>query len=488
MESLIMVVVIVGLITTLVLVISSLNKTKQKLVESTSKYNEIFSKYKDIIDLDDYKLKVKSDTDVIIKDRNSQIKNLDEQIKALKIDYSNKKVYYDRLLNEIQLYEEQQEIQSYGLYKPHFDFDTSDKYKEALEKVRENEKALIRNEEAAICTQKWTVNGSTSEGAKQTKRYIKLMLRAFNGECEALIADVRWNNATRMEERLEKSFETINKMGETHTTSITNKYLKCKHDELRLSYEYQDKLHQEKEEQRQIQEQIREEEKAQKDIEKALKESDDEEKRYSKALEQAKKEMEKAEGEKLDKLKEQMQQLQLELTEAMAKKERALSMAQQTKAGHVYIISNVGSFGENVFKIGMTRRLEPMDRVKELSDASVPFGFDVHGIIYSENAPELENILHKEFDDNKVNLINNRKEFFDVPLDNIEEVVRKYDSKIELTKVAEAREYKESIAIRMAKLKKLEENKQLVQLIFLILFSKIVLNVRASPSRRSARR
>ena len=452
-----MVVVIVGLITALILLISSLQKTKQKLVASTSKYNEIFNKYKDIIDLDEYKLKVKNEAEAIIEDKNTQVGNLDEQIKALKIDYTNKKVYYDRLVHEIQLYEEQQEIQSYGLYKPHFDFDTSEKYKEALEKVRENEKALVKNEEAAICTQQWTVNGSTSEGAKQTKRYIKLMLRAFNGECEALIADVRWNNATRMEERLQKSFEAINKMGETHTTSITNKYLKYKLDELRLSYEYQDKLHQEKEEQRQIQEQIREEEKVQKDIEKALKESDDEEKRYNKALEQAKKEMEKAEGEKLEKLKAQMQQLQLELAEAMAKKERALSMAQQTKAGHVYIISNIGSFGENVFKIGMTRRLEPMDRVKELGDASVPFSFDVHGIIYSENAPELENILHKEFDDNKLNLINNRKEFFDVPLDAIEKVVRKYDSTIELTKIAEAREYKESIAIRMAKLNKVDE-------------------------------
>lgn len=457
MEVVIMMVVILGLITTLILIISNVKKTKQKLSDSTDKYNEIFSKYKDIIDLDEYKLKIQSDTDVLINDKKSQIEKIDEQINALKIDYSNKKVYYDRLLHEIQLYEELQEIQSYGLYKPHFDFDTSEKYKEALEKVRENEKALIKNEEAAICTQQWTVNGSTSEGSKQTKRYIKLMLRAFNGECEALIADVRWNNATRMEERLQKSFDAINKMGETHTTAITNKYLKCKLDELRLSYEYQDKLHQEKEEQRQIQEQIREEEKAQKDIEKALKESDDEEKRYNKALEQAKKEMEKAEGERLEQLKAQMQQLQVELAEAITKKERALSMAQQTKAGHVYIISNIGSFGENVFKIGMTRRLEPMDRVKELGDASVPFSFDVHGIIYSENAPELENILHKEFDDNKVNLINNRKEFFDVPIDDIEKVVRKYDSTIELTKLAEAREYKESIAIRMAKLNKTEE-------------------------------
>ena len=162
---------------------------------------------------------------------------------------------------------------SYGLYKPHFDFDTSEKYKAELQRVRDKEKQLIQNEDAAVCSQQWTVNGSAAEGKKQTKRYIKLMLRAFNGECEALIADVRWNNIDRMVERLCKSFEAINKMGETHTTSITSQYMKLKLDELRLTHEYQEKLHQEKEEQKRIQEQIREEEKAQKEIEKALKES-----------------------------------------------------------------------------------------------------------------------------------------------------------------------------------------------------------------------
>jgi hypothetical protein len=165
-------------------------------------------------------------------------------------------------------------------------------------------------------------------------------------------------------------------------------------------------------------------------------------------LEQAKKEMEKAHGENLDKLKLQMEKLQTELEEARALRQRALSMAQQTKAGHVYVISNIGAFGENVFKIGMTRRLEPMDRVKELGDASVPFSFDVHGIIYSENAPELEKLLHKEFDTRKLNLVNDRKEFFRISINEIERVVLKYDSKIELTKIAEAREYKESISIR----------------------------------------
>lgn len=132
---------------------------------------------------------------------------------------------------------------------------------------------------------------------------------------------------------------------------------------------------------------------------------------------------------------------------------RALSMAQQTKSGHVYVISNIGSFGEDVYKIGMTRRLEPLDRVKELGDASVPFKFDVHAMIYSEDAPDLENELHKEFENNRVNLVNRRREYFNVSLDLIEEVVLKNNSEIEFIKVPEAGEYRESIILRNDKLK-----------------------------------
>ena len=123
-------------------------------------------------------------------------------------------------------------------------------------------------------------------------------------------------------------------------------------------------------------------------------------------------------------------------------------MAQQTKRGHVYVISNIGSFGENVYKIGMTRRLDPMDRVRELGDASVPFPFDVHAIIFSEDAPALETKLHKTFNQRRVNLINTKKEFFHVSLQEIEDVVHENNAEIEFTKLAEARDYRESMAIR----------------------------------------
>ncbi|MGA2141688.1 MAG: DUF4041 domain-containing protein [Brevinematales bacterium] len=412
-------------------------------------FSKIHFKYKDVIELDAYKDKVKKETEKIIKDNNEHIKNQENQINDLSTDYSNKRKVFEDLLKTISLYEDEFEIISYGLYKPHYDFDTSDKYKQELDKVREKEKEMIKEEKAAVCPVNWTVNGSASQGKKQIKQHSKLLLRAFNGECDALNADVRWNNITRMEERLAKSFEAINKLGSTEQLYLTQDYYKLKLEELRLTYEYEEKKHQEKEEQRRIQEQIREEEKVQKEIDEAIRKSEEDEKRYNKALEQARKELEKAKGSELSDLKEKISQLEKELDESKLLKERALSRAQQTKAGHVYIISNIGSFGENVFKIGMTRRLEPMDRVRELGDASVPFNFDVHAMIETKDAPTLENNLHKIFDNNKINLINERREFFKVSIDEIEKSIKEYNSDVNFIRMAEAREFRESEAMRI---------------------------------------
>ncbi len=444
------IILIVALVVTgavIAFLIISLNKRNRE-------YNAIRTKYKDVIDLDEYKDKLKQESATIVAEKTEAVSGLETQISELRVDYSTKRVYFDKLIKEISLYEEQQDMLSYGLYKPHFDFDTSEKYQNALIKVRDKEKELIKNGNAALCTITWTLDGSVTEGRKQTKHYIKLMLRAFNGECEGFIADVRWNNIQKMEERVEKAYEAINKLGETHKIYITQNYYQLKLDELRLAFEYEDKKHQEKEEQKRIREQIREEERVQKEIEKTLKDSEEEEATYNKALEQARKELDKATGERLSKQQEKIAQLEKALEETQQRKQRALSMAQQTKAGHVYVISNIGSFGQNIFKIGMTRRLEPMERIHELGDSSVPFGFDVHAIIYSEDAPNLENLLQREFDYKKVNLVNNRKEFFYVTLEEIERIVKSYDATIELTKIAEAREYKESNAIRESREKK----------------------------------
>ena len=147
----------------------------------------------------------------------------------------------------------------------------------------------------------------------------------------------------------------------------------------------------------------------------------------------------------------QIEELQKKLSAVQKDKEDVLHREQNTRAGFVYVISNIGSFGENIYKIGMTRRLEPMDRINELSSASVPFEFDVHAMIFSDDAPGLETILHNTFEDRRVNLVNTRKEFFNVSLDEIEAVVKaNYNATVTFTKTAEAYQYRESLRIREA--------------------------------------
>jgi DNA repair exonuclease SbcCD ATPase subunit len=193
------------------------------------------------------------------------------------------------------------------------------------------------------------------------KQLSKLMLRAFNGECEAAVARVTWNNATKMEERVRKAFEAINSLGTVVMVSITPEYLALAIQELRLTHEYEQKKQDVLEEQREIRERLREEEKALREAQRAQEEAAKEEARYAKALLKARKDLEKAKGAELSEMQAKIALLEASLADAQSQKERAKSMAELTKSGYVYVISNVGSFGENVFKIGMTRRLDPME-------------------------------------------------------------------------------------------------------------------------------
>lgn len=418
------------------------------IAKKLSELKKIRDKYKDIIDIDEEIEKSQKNFDSEITKQNKILVDAQKEIEKLKNNYSDNLSIYKNLLKEKSVLEEDLELISYGLYKPHFDFDTSEKYKAKMTENYNKQKELTQNKKAVVCPVEWTVEGSKAKGQKMTNQSIKLMARAFNNECDSAILKTKWNNIEKMEARIEKAFENINKLGESNRISITREYFKLKLDELFLTYEYQRKLQDEKEEQKRIQEQIREEEKRQKEIDQAQKEAEKEEDHYQKALLQAQKEMEKAKDEELSVFQDKIAALEEQLKLAQEKKERAIAQAQLTKSGHIYVISNIGSFGENVYKIGMTRRLEPMDRVNELGDASVPFKFDVHAFIYSENAPELEKKLHDYFKNKSVNLINFRKEFFNVDLEEIEKFVNENHGQIEFIKVVEAKEYRETIAIK----------------------------------------
>lgn len=190
----------------------------------------------------------------------------------------------------------------------------------------------------------------------------------------------------------------------------------------------------------------REEREAQREYERAIKKALKDEERAQEALEKKKRELaEEQTQDKILKLQEQIHGLEKALADARELRERAMSMAQQTKIGYVYIISNIGSFGKDVYKIGMTRRLDPMERVLELSNASVPFPFDVHAFIYSEDAPALEADLHRIFDSKKVNTVNYRKEYFRVSLDEIKKALEEKEIDVSFVDEPDAFQYRESI-------------------------------------------
>lgn len=400
-------------------------------------YFNLVKRFKPVLSLDDEATRL-----------HQEIDKAKRRIGNLEGSYHQAKEVYDRLLRETALLQEDLEDISFGLYRPHYTFETSERFKAELDQIYDRKKKLIKNGQAAFCPKEWTVEGSKAKGAKMTRDQMKLMLRAFNGECDAATAKVTWNNATRMEERIRKAFDGINKLGEINYIFLTQAYLELCLGELRLTHEYEVKKQQEKEEQKAIREQMREEERVQRDLERAQREAAQEREKAEKALAAARAELQKATGDHLEAIQAKINDLEQKVVDAQAKQDRAVSMAQVTKMGHVYIISNIGSFGDDVFKIGMTRRLDPDDRIQELSGASVPFAFDIHAMIFSEDAPGLEAAFHRQFAARRLNLVNMRKEFFRTTIEEIEAFASAQGVTIEFTKFAEARQFRESESLR----------------------------------------
>ena len=389
-----------------------------------------------------------------IMDIESETQRLQTNKNELQSEYDNlqnKKLDFQKeltsLKEKISDLKDEIEIQSYGLYQPKYDLGYSTELKNKLDVIRKKQKSMIRDKTAITCSTQWTVNDSKTEGRKMTNKKIQLMARAFNGECDSIILKVRYNNITLIEDRINKTYIAINKLGESQACKVSAIYLELKIQELRVVHQYEEQVKFEKDEKRRIAEQIRDEQCALREIEKAQKQAEEEEKRYQRALEKARQEVEQAIGQKQERLQTEIERLNELLAEAQFNKERAKSRAEMTRSGHVYIISNIGSFGESVYKIGMTRRLIPTDRVRELGDASVPFRFDIHAMIFSEDAPALETHIHKHFEGQSVNRINSRKEFFNVNLEEIERIVKDYNVDAQFIRVPEADEYRKTQAI-----------------------------------------
>ncbi|MFR8472895.1 MAG: DUF4041 domain-containing protein [Clostridium fessum] len=383
-----------------------------------------------------------------IEELQNEISTKENEIASLSSDISKKNNEINSLNDtihkkhsEISWMDDEIIVQEFGLYQPHYDFASALDYKEELAKIRAKQKELIKNKNAVSGSTEWTVNGSVSKGKKMVSDTQKLLMRAFNSECDDLISRVKYTNFDATLDRIYKSAEAISKLGTIMSISITQPYLNAKVKELRLAFEYQQKKQQEKEELKAARAEQREQARIQKEIEEQRKRIEKEQTHYQTAYEHLQLQLQQKPGDAdLLEKKAQLESHIKDIEKAIADIDyRQANM----KAGYVYVISNIGSFGPNVYKIGMTRRLDPQDRVDELGDASVPFNFDVHAMIFSDDAPALEAALHRAFEDRKINMVNTRREFFNVTLDEIKEVVKKnFDKTVEFIDVPDAEQFR----------------------------------------------
>nr|WP_302549747.1 DUF4041 domain-containing protein [Enterocloster clostridioformis] len=385
-----------------------------------------------------------------IANLNNDIVNLEEKKKSAELSLSNtisdlnvtiqeKKDECDALDAEIASLEKEAVCKQYIFSD--YDGLTSEDCKNKLALLKNDEQEAIKSSNILLI--------SKDGKKKEINDNAKQILRCFNSECDNALLNLSVKNIDSVRSKITKSFDSLNKIFAIDGIQMTQKLLEYKLEELNLVYTYEQKKELEREQQRAIKEQMIEEEKVRREIERQKAKLEKDQAQCSNEINKLISYMQKTQNDiekqlYVDKIKE----LEDRLRQLEADKVTVLEREANARAGYVYIISNIGSFGENVYKIGMTRRLEPMDRIKELGSASVPFEFDVHAMIFSDDAPSLETALHQTFEKQSVNRVNLRKEFFRVSLDEIEVVVKeKYNNTVIFTRVPVAKEYNETLAI-----------------------------------------
>jgi len=402
---------------------------EEKIKEIDIKLKE---KENELKEMEDGKLR---EIDIKLKDKESQLVNLDNALKEKK--------------KGLIVVDDELEMQEVGLYKPKYDFVTAVSYKEKLDEIRKKQKELIKNKTAAVCGTEWAVDNSKQKGKAMTNANIKQILKTFNLESEVAISKVKLSNRDSSVKRIKKSFDTLNKLNERNVIKITPQYLNLKLQELDIAIEYELKKQEEKELLREAREQEREERKIQKQLDAEEKKINAQKKILESDINKIGAELRESKSdEEKEKLKLKIRELELALAKSNDDIEQIANKRKRTGAGYVYILSNIGSFGENVYKIGVTRRDEPHDRVRELSNASVPFKFDTHVFIFSKEAFELEKELHNRFDHKRVNKINTRKEFFNITYDDVMTIVEENKELVHsFNDMPEAQEYYDTLKI-----------------------------------------
>lgn len=397
--------------------------------------------------------KAEAESQVVVnKAKAHEDKALADVEKKIKLREKREKVLLSSIeklrneLSDLELVQENQDLLSTVTpFEYLLDGPTSDEIKTSLEQVKNKQQELIKKGKAFEILQDIYWNDNLAQGKARQKRHGKFLITAFNAEVDNIIANTNARNFTANAKKIDKWFQKVNKSGDDSYVELNRALLFFRLEEQRYAFEYKYKKEMELEEQRFMKESLREEAKVKKEIESFVTAREKEEKTFQKDLSDALARVQTTNQEEVEKLNSHIEELKLKLERATSEKERALSLAQLTRSGYVYVISNKGSFGENVYKIGMTRRLEPMDRVKELGDASVPFFFDVHALIPSDDAPALENKLHSKFASRRVNKVNHRREFFNLTFEEVEEALNEFvEGDFNLVRDVVAAQYEES--------------------------------------------
>ncbi len=341
----------------------------------------------------------------LAKNRADAIAELDGEMSKARGEKTQLETQLAALRERVVVTEEAEILQEVGIYEYRHPLTDSVAYQAELKRLGEQIKLMARKDGGAVlATTNWRVNDSLSKGRTMVRDFSKLMLRAYNAEADNLVRGLKPYKLASAVDRLTKVTVTIAKLGKTMDIRISDAYHRLRIRELELTADYLEKLAEEKEREREERERLREERKAQQEIERERARLEKERQHYLNALATLR---ENGDEDGSARVQEQ-------LTDVERAIEDVDYRAANIRAGYVYVISNVGSFGPDVVKIGMTRRLEPLDRVRELGDASVPFRFDVHALFFSEDAVGIEASLHQRFADQRINRVNTRREFFRV--------------------------------------------------------------------------
>lgn len=405
--------------------------------------------------------KAKQEAERITSAARSETSELERQTRLLQAEARSAREELELINEGLALKADDAHLLEVGYYEPVYGFEDLPSYQEEIGRIKQEQKAMLRisgengdRSAAAYATTMVSYNGSEAQGRKLLRKVLRLMLRAFNGECDAFIARTTYRNVMTMQKRIRSAFEQVNKIAAIWNCELNNQYMHNRLKELGLVYEYSELQERIKEQQAWIREQQREDEKARKEAVKREKEASQKAEAVEKAVHEARQALEEATAKDKAVFRERIEALERQLAAALEEKQRAQSLAQQTRAGFVYIFSNIGSFGEDVFKIGMTRREDPEERRRELGAASVPFPFDCHAYIWTEDAPTLERELQKHFEAQRLNLQNDRKEFFRITIEEIHAEVERLreglgiTAEIQWTMLAEAKDFRLSEAKR----------------------------------------